>query len=87
MGCYRYQEIATVSKSAVFASIEDRQNLNPHYLLESLKNRSLIEHSQGKYWLHPTIRSEAILRLRTSGKEIKVNRQVAAYWTNSIDKI
>jgi tetratricopeptide (TPR) repeat protein len=87
LGCYRYQEIATISKSAVFASIEDRQNLNPYYLLESLKNRSLIEHSQGKYWLHPTIRSEAIFRLRTSGEEIKVNRQAAAYWANSIDKI
>jgi tetratricopeptide (TPR) repeat protein len=87
LGCYRYQEIATIAKEAVFALIDERSDLKPSYLLESLKNRSLIEHSQGKYWLHPTIRSEAIFRLRQSHEDIIVNRQAAEYWTNSIASI
>jgi tetratricopeptide (TPR) repeat protein len=87
LGCYRYQELSTITKGAIFTLIEDSHNINPQYLLESLKNRSLIEHSQGKYWLHPIIRNEAIYRLRMSREEEKVNRQAAEYWTNSITNI
>jgi tetratricopeptide (TPR) repeat protein len=67
LGCYRYQDVATIPREGILALLWDTPATQPEQsrrLMESLRDRSLIEHRKGSYWLHPVIRAEAIARLR-----------------------
>ncbi len=85
-GCYRYQEIDRVEATALSCLLWDVADSQRTRVINSLKNRSLIEYHRGKYWLHPAMRSEAIARLRTTDWT-QTHRQAAEYWSNTITEI
>ncbi|MCU0535886.1 MAG: NB-ARC domain-containing protein [Hydrococcus sp. Prado102] len=87
LGCYRYQDIPTISTKGLLSLLWDVDDDKQKIIIESLKNRSLIEYSNGKYYLHPVIRAEAIHRLKTSGEWKIANSKAADFWTNSVNKI
>jgi tetratricopeptide (TPR) repeat protein len=87
LGCYRYQELATIPKAGLTSLLWDIDLEQHQQIIQSLKNRSLIEYSKEKYWLHPDIKAEAVECLKASNEWEKINRVVAEYWTNSVQKI
>ena len=92
LGCYRYQDRAKIEAAAVLALMWDIEPSARRQTLSSLRDRSLLEHQKGEYWLHPASRAEAISRLREGVEEpgldfIKANRAAAAYWTDSVTTI
>jgi tetratricopeptide (TPR) repeat protein len=86
-GCYRYQDLSRVDIGALFYLLWDVESERKSIVVNSLKNRSLIEFQSGKYWLHPAIRAEAIERLRHTDDWIKTHQQAANYWASSVAKI
>jgi tetratricopeptide (TPR) repeat protein len=86
-GCYRYQDLSRVNIEALQCLLWDVDPAQRSIVVNSLKNRSLIEFQAGKYWLHPAIRAEAIARLRHTESWIKTHQQAANYWSSSVDKI
>ncbi|ABA23069.1 TPR repeat protein [Trichormus variabilis ATCC 29413] len=87
LGCYRYQDIPSIPSPGVFCLLWDVPASEHRQLIASLRNRSLVECHQGKYWLHPVIRAEAIARLRTSDEWEITNHKVAEFWTASVSRI
>jgi tetratricopeptide (TPR) repeat protein len=86
-GCYRYQDLDRIDINALFCLLWDIETQQRSQVISSLKNRSLIEYHCGKYWLHPAIRDEAIIRLRQTNYWIETNQQAAIFWTNSVADI
>ncbi|WP_242038060.1 tetratricopeptide repeat protein [Tolypothrix sp. FACHB-123] len=87
LGCYRYQDIATVPINGLFSLLWDVPEPQHRRVVNSLRDRSLVELQNGEYWLHPVIREEAISRLRASEDWETANRKAAEFWTESINKI
>jgi tetratricopeptide (TPR) repeat protein len=87
LGGYRYQDIATVSQTGLLTLLWDRKTSHHKPIVESLKNRSLVEFYQGKYWLHPAIRAESVAQLKASGEWKTINQTIAEYWTASVRSI
>ncbi len=87
LGCYRYQNPATVSTAALKAVLWDVPEDSHHQAIVFLRNRSLVDYHKGQYWMHPVLRAEAIARLRQSDEWVQTNRAAATYWTNSIETI
>jgi hypothetical protein len=86
-GCYRYQDLAKVKIDALLALLWDIEPSQRSQVVNSLKNRSLIEFHRGQYWLHPAIRAESIARLRNTTEWIQSNQVAAKYWTDAVDRI
>ena len=86
LGCYRYQEVATVPLEGCLALLWDVE-VGQRRLIESLRNRSLVECEKGNYWLHPVVRTEAIARLRRTPDWERANRQAADFWTAQVQRI
>ena len=87
LGCYRYQDLPRVPQLGLFCLLWDvpRKKLR---VVKSLRNRSLLEFTQGEYWLHPVIQEEAKLRLQRSPTHWQqAHRQIANFLTDSVDKI
>ena len=87
LGCYRYQDVATVSTEGLFCLLWDVPEPQRRRVIESLRNRSLIECCNAEYLLHPMIRAEAIARLRASEDWEEVNRKAAEFWTDSVKTV
>ncbi|MBW4490205.1 MAG: tetratricopeptide repeat protein [Trichocoleus desertorum ATA4-8-CV12] len=87
LGCYRYQDVPTILTAALLCLLGDVPLTQQRQTIASLRNRSLIEHHNGGYWLHPVIRAEAIARLRASEEWVTVNHQAAEFWTGSVPAI
>ncbi|PZD74464.1 hypothetical protein C1752_00588 [Acaryochloris thomasi RCC1774] len=87
LGCYRYQNPATVPTAALTTLLWDVPEANRRQAMVSLRNRSLADYHKGQYWLHPVLRAEAIARLRNSDQWQATNQAAAAYWTDSVDTI
>ncbi|MBH8573748.1 tetratricopeptide repeat protein [Nostocaceae cyanobacterium CENA369] len=87
LGCYRYQDIPTISSQAMFCLLWDVSSCQHRQIITSLRNRSLVECHKGEYWLHPVIRAEAIARLRSSDEWEIANHKAAEFWTQSVQKI
>ncbi len=88
LGCYRYQDVPKVSQSGLFCLLWDVPAKKQRRVIKSLRNRSLLEFAQGEYWLHPVVREEAKLRLQRSPNEWQqAHRQIASFFTHSVDKI
>ncbi|MGK7913587.1 MAG: NB-ARC domain-containing protein [Synechococcus sp.] len=87
LGCFRYQDVATVSANAIASVLWDVPVVEHRREIESLRNRSLLETSKGQYGLHPAIREEAIRRLRASDEWEISNQRAADYWTSSVDTV
>ena len=87
LGCYRYQDVPTVSLSGVLCLLWD-VTTRPRRVIKSLRNRSLLEFAQGQYWLHPMIQAEARLRLQSIPADwSQAHRQIANFLTESVTKI
>ncbi|MCC5635100.1 tetratricopeptide repeat protein [Nostoc sp. CHAB 5844] len=87
IGCYRYQDIATVPIDGLFSLLWDVPESQHRRVVNSLRDRSLVEFQNGEYWLHPVIREEAISRLRASEDWETANRKAAEFWTKSVNQI
>ncbi|NEP17014.1 MAG: tetratricopeptide repeat protein [Leptolyngbya sp. SIO4C1] len=87
LSCYRYQALPKLPIEAVLAMLWDVAAAQQRQIITSLRNRSLLETSQGKYWLHPVVRAVAIARLRLSDDWEPANQAAAQYWTQSITQI
>jgi hypothetical protein len=87
LGCYRYQDLPHLSRDALSCLLWDSSQ-GASEIINSLKNRSLVEFARGKYWIHPAIRAEAISRLKLQS-EIwqQTHRTIGAFWTNFVKKI
>ncbi|CBN57708.1 MULTISPECIES: tetratricopeptide repeat protein [Kamptonema] len=87
LGCYRYQDVPTVPTERLLCLLWDVPEAQRRRVIESLRNRSLVEFNKGEYWLHPVIRTEAISRLRES-EDWKITNQTAAeFWTESVKTV
>ncbi len=87
LGCHRYQDLPQVSLSGLLCLLWDVTSRQKR-VINSLRNRSLLEFSQGQYWLHPIIQAEARLRLQLSTAEwTQAHRHIADYLTNSVTRI
>ncbi|MEM9276206.1 MAG: NB-ARC domain-containing protein, partial [Cyanobacteria bacterium P01_F01_bin.143] len=90
LGCYRYQDVPKISRSGLLALLWDINSNHKRAIIESLRNRSLIEFSQGNYWLHPVIKAEAISRLQSEFKNKEwqeTHQHIAQYYTETITRI
>jgi tetratricopeptide (TPR) repeat protein len=86
-GCYRYQDLSRVNADALLCLLWEIEPAHRAKVLTALHNRSLIESHCGRYWLHPAIRAEAIVRLQHTDDWTKMHRIAANYWTDSVPKI
>lgn len=87
LGCYRYQDVPIVSAEGLLCLLWDLPEIQRRRVIESLRNRSLVEFCKGEYWLHPMIREEAIARLRASEGWEEANRKAAEFWTDSVKTV
>ncbi|MBD2483065.1 tetratricopeptide repeat protein [Planktothrix sp. FACHB-1365] len=87
LGCYRYQDVPTVPYNGLLCLLWDVPEGEQRRVIESLKNRSLVEFKQGEFFLHPMIREEAIARLRKSEDWETANIKVAKFWTESVETV
>ena len=87
LGCYRYQDLSTVSLAGVLCLLWDVAD-RPTRVIKSLRNRSLLEFDRGQYWLHPIVQAEAKLRLQlTSADWLQTHKQIANFLTSSVTRI
>lgn len=87
LGCYRYQDVPTVPTEGLLCLLWDVPEGQRRRVIESLRNRSLVEFNNGEYWLHPMIREEAIARLRANEDWEEANRKAAEFWTDSVKTV
>jgi tetratricopeptide (TPR) repeat protein len=87
LGCYRYQDVPTVPTEGLLCLLWDVPEAQRRRVIESLRNRSLVEFNNGEYWLHPMIREEAIARLRDSEDWVNANRKAAEFWISLSDNL
>lgn len=87
LGCYRYQATPTVPTAGLKALMWDVNPGQQQQVIQSLRNRCLIEHQTGEYWLHPAIRAAAVNRLRHSSDYETAHRQAANVWSQSVPRI
>lgn len=87
LGCFRYQVLPTLPIAGLNALLWDVSTTEQLTIINALRNRSLVEYQQGGYWLHPALRTEAIVRLRQSSDWKVANQQAAKFWTESVVKI
>jgi len=87
LGCYRYQDVPTVPTEGLLCLLWDVPEGQKGRVIESLRNRSLVECCKREYWLHPMIREEAIARLRASEDWEEANRKAAEFWTDSLKTV
>lgn len=84
LGCYRYQEMPAVPSEGVLCLLWDVPPGQRRQVMTGLRDRSLVECEQGRYWLHPAIQVEAIARLRISSDWELSHRKAAEFWTTQV---
>ncbi len=91
LGVYRYQDVPTVPLAGVQALLADLPPDCQPGVIASLRNRSLLEHHQGRYWLHPVVREGALAQRHQDPAHQQdwqmAHRQAAQYWTESVARI
>ncbi|MDI9639832.1 tetratricopeptide repeat protein [Geitlerinema splendidum] len=87
LGCYRYQDVPRVPIEGLFCLLWDMPDNQHRRIIRSLQDRSLVEFCNQEYWLHPVIRTEAIKRLRESEDWETTNREIAKFWTESVETV
>ncbi len=87
LGCYRYQDVPRIPVPGLICLLWDVPQSQHWQVITSLQNRSLIEHQEGGYWLHPVIQAEALARLRASPNWKIANQKAAEFWTEQIQTI
>ncbi len=86
MGCYRYQDIPSISLGGLNYLLWEESE-QTEKAIESLRNVSLLECFKGKYWLHPVIKQEAIKRLKNSLDWEIANRKAAKFFSENFKVI
>ncbi|MEP0911494.1 tetratricopeptide repeat protein [Leptolyngbya sp. GB1-A1] len=84
LGCYRYQEMPAVPSEGALCLLWDVPTNQRRQVMTGLRDRSLVECEQGKYWLHPVIQAEALARLRASPDWEISHRKAAEFWTTQV---
>ena len=87
LGCYRYQDQPTLKAAAITALMWDIDPTQQKQVINSLRDRSLLEFRKGDYWLHPVSRAEAIGRLRQREDWQRANAAAADYWSDRVTAI
>lgn len=87
LGCFRYQDQPRLRSEAIAALMWDIEPHQHRQVLNSLRDRSLLEFCKGEYWLHPVSRAEAIDRLRQGEDWQQANRAAADYWSDRVSTI
>jgi tetratricopeptide (TPR) repeat protein len=88
MGCYRYSDIPSVAINGLFCLLWDVKEKEKSKAISQLRDRSLIECDQGKYWLHPIIKQVARTRLKEDVLNWeKSNQNAAEFWQINIQEI
>jgi GTPase SAR1 family protein len=83
MGCYRYQNLPAIPIDGLPCLLWDVPQNHHRRVVKSLQDRSLVNYEDGKFYLHPVIRAEAIARLRESKDWKETNLRAAMFWLNS----
>jgi tetratricopeptide (TPR) repeat protein len=87
MGCYRYQDVKTISFGGVTCLLWDLPESQRVRILDYLSKTSLIEVKDG-YYLHPAIRESALYRLKLDDVDWETtNIKAGEFWTRSITSI
>jgi hypothetical protein len=87
LGCYRYQDIATIPINGVLCLLWDVPKSQHQQVIDELVNRSLLECHDQEYFLHPVIITEASARLRGSQYFRSTHTHAAEFWTNSVEHV
>ena len=87
MGCYRYQDVPTVTIGGLFCLLWDVAENRHRRVIKSLQDRSVVDFEDGEFWLHPVIRAEAISQLRIGDDWEQANANAAEFWTTDVKKI
>ncbi|MBD3562555.1 tetratricopeptide repeat protein, partial [Planktothrix sp. FACHB-1355] len=87
MGCYRYQEVRSVLLDGVLHLLWDVPESQRRRVVQSLRERSLLDFYKGEHYLHSVTRAEARARLKISEDWKIVNRKAADFWTDSVTVI
>jgi tetratricopeptide (TPR) repeat protein len=87
MGCYRYQDVPNIPVEGLVCLLWDVPEGKRRRVVKSLQDRSLVDFKDGKYWLHPVIREEAIERLRSCSDWIQTNQKAANFWVKTVQTI
>lgn len=87
MGCYRYQDVPKVPEEGLICLLWDVSKDQQKRVIKELRDRSLIEFQDRSYWLHPTIRSEAITRLRKTDDWVLANENTAIFFETFVSRI
>jgi transcriptional regulator with XRE-family HTH domain len=75
-----YKNVPTVTKKALSSLLWDVPKEQHSEVIQSLRDRALVEFCDGEYWLHSVILEEAIRRLRASGEWSTVKQKVADFY-------
>ncbi len=91
LGVYRYQDVPTIPWESVQCLMADIPAQRHQAIVTSLRNRSLLECRQGRYWLHPAVRSGALAQLAASAQDSSewesAHRAAARCWSDRIGRI
>lgn len=87
LSCYRYQDIPDVSIDGLKCLLWDVESNRQLGVINQLKNRCLVEHKNGRYWLHPVIKEKAIQIIQSTEDWAIVNLKCADFWTQSINNV
>jgi len=87
LGCYRYQDVRAVNIDTLMCLLWDVSESQRRKVVNSLRDRSLVDSLKGEYWLHPVIRAEARTRLKSSDDWRTANQKAAEFWTESIKTV
>lgn len=88
MGCYRFQEVATVPLESLFCLLWDVPQPQHRSIVRFLRDLFLLEVVDEGYRLHPVIQAKAVAMLRADPKAWEIaNRKAADFWTAHITTI
>jgi len=84
MGCYRYQDVKTVSFEGLICLLWDVPKSQQAWVVEYLCKSPLIE-AKCEYYLHPSIREYAKCQLLKHKEDWEIsNRHAAIFWSDSV---
>ena len=87
LGCYRFQEIATVPLEGLICLMWDVPEGQHFRMIRFLRDLFLVEWCEGSYRLHPMVQAKAVTLLKASPHWITANRHAALFWTTRVKTI
>jgi tetratricopeptide (TPR) repeat protein len=87
LGCYRYQDIASVPLEGLYSLLWDAPNLQRPTIVRFLRDLFLVEMRRGGYRLHPVIQTKAAALLKANQEWEVANRRAAEFWTNRVKTV